>query len=99
MMRYQLVRMDGPWLKVALTERQRGYPDYAREHVDPLAVLRLGATKSPDTEKRPPPAEPPRLSAVLTRSIAAVSHRGARGAMSRPARRGRRAPAAGAPRP
>jgi murein DD-endopeptidase MepM/ murein hydrolase activator NlpD len=62
MMRYQLVRMDGPWLKVALTERQRGYPDYAREYVDPLAVLRVGAPKSPDTVKRPPPAEPPRLS-------------------------------------
>jgi murein DD-endopeptidase MepM/ murein hydrolase activator NlpD len=63
MMRYQLVRMDGPWLKVALAERQRGYPDYAREYVDPLAVLRLGANKSPDTQKRLPPATPPRLSA------------------------------------
>jgi murein DD-endopeptidase MepM/ murein hydrolase activator NlpD len=62
MMRYQLVRMDGPWLKVALTERERGYPDYAREYVDPLAVLRVGANKSPDTGKRQPPADPPRLS-------------------------------------
>jgi murein DD-endopeptidase MepM/ murein hydrolase activator NlpD len=62
MMRYQLVRMDGPWLKVALAERQRGYPDYAREYVDPLAVLRVGAPKSPDTGKRLPPADPPRLS-------------------------------------
>jgi murein DD-endopeptidase MepM/ murein hydrolase activator NlpD len=62
MMRYQLVRMDGPWLKVAQTERARGYPDYAREHVDPLAVLNVAARKSPDTQKRRPPAEPPRLS-------------------------------------
>jgi murein DD-endopeptidase MepM/ murein hydrolase activator NlpD len=62
MMRYELVRMDGPWLRVAAAERQRGYPDYAREHVDPLAVLRVGANKSPDTGKRRPPAEPPRLS-------------------------------------
>ena len=61
MMRYELVRMDGPWLKVAQAERQRGYPDYAREHVDPLAVLNVGANKSPDTQKRLPPAEPPRL--------------------------------------
>jgi murein DD-endopeptidase MepM/ murein hydrolase activator NlpD len=62
MMRYQLVRMDGPWLKVALSERERGVPDYAREYVDPLAVLRVGANKSPDTGKRQPPADPPRLS-------------------------------------
>lgn len=62
MMRYQLVRMDGAWLRVAQSERQRGYPDYVREHVDPLAVLNVAAKKSPDTQKRQPPAEPPRLS-------------------------------------
>jgi murein DD-endopeptidase MepM/ murein hydrolase activator NlpD len=62
MMRYQLVRMDGAWLKVAEPERKRGYPDYAREHVDPLAVLNLDAGKRPDVEKRRPPAQPPRLS-------------------------------------
>ena len=62
MMRYQLVRMDGAWMKVAQPERKRGFPDYARERVDPLAVLKVGANKSPDTQKRPPPADPPRLS-------------------------------------
>lgn len=62
MMRYQLVRMDGPWLKIAPSERKRGYPDYVREHVDPLAVLNVAAKKSPDTQRRRPPAEPPRLS-------------------------------------
>jgi hypothetical protein len=62
MMRYQLVRMDGPWLKVAESERRRGYPDYAREYVDPLVVLNVGANKSPDTRKLLP-AAPPRLSA------------------------------------
>jgi murein DD-endopeptidase MepM/ murein hydrolase activator NlpD len=62
MMRYQLVRMDGAWLKVADPERKRGYPDYAREHVDPLAVLDLGATRRARTDKPAPPAQPPRLS-------------------------------------
>jgi hypothetical protein len=62
MMRYELVRMDGAWLKVAPTERKRGFPDYVREHVDPLAVLRLDANKKPLTDKRRPPADPPRLS-------------------------------------
>jgi murein DD-endopeptidase MepM/ murein hydrolase activator NlpD len=62
MMRYELVRMDGEWLKVAPRWRQRGYPDYVREHVDPLAVLRLSAAKRPDTKMPPPPNDPPRLS-------------------------------------
>jgi len=61
MMRYQLVRMDGPWMKVATPERKRGFPDYARERVDPLAVLKVGANKSPDARKVLP-ANPPRLS-------------------------------------
>jgi murein DD-endopeptidase MepM/ murein hydrolase activator NlpD len=62
MMRYQLVRMDGDWLRVADPERKRGYPDYAREHVDPLSVLSLQTDRRADTAKRPPPARPPRLS-------------------------------------
>jgi len=61
MMRYQLVRMDGPWMMVARPERKRGFPDYARERIDPLAVLRVGANKSPDARKQPP-ADSPRLS-------------------------------------
>ena len=61
MMRYQLVRMDGGWLKVADPERRRGYPDYAREHVDPLAVLNLNAGRRARTDKPAPPAQPPRL--------------------------------------
>jgi murein DD-endopeptidase MepM/ murein hydrolase activator NlpD len=62
MMRYQLVRADGPLMRVHGAERKLGYPDYARELVDPLAVLRLSAKRKPDTDKRKPPNDPPRLS-------------------------------------
>jgi hypothetical protein len=62
MVRYELVRMDGDWLKVAAAARRLGLPDYVREHVDPLAVLRLDARKKPLTDKRRPPSDPPRLS-------------------------------------
>ena len=41
--------------------RERGYPDYARERVDPLAVLDLKAKRKPKIKRRPP-ADPPRLS-------------------------------------
>jgi len=61
MMRYRLVRTDGPWLKVAKTDRKQGFPDYAREHVDPLAVLNVNAKTKPRLDKRTPPADPPRL--------------------------------------
>ena len=61
MMRYQLVRMDGSWLKVADPERKRGYPDYAREHVDPLVVLNLDSARRARTDKPAPPDRPPRL--------------------------------------
>jgi Peptidase family M23 len=62
MMRYELVRMDGDLLKVAAEVRRLGFPGYVREHVDPLAVLRLDARRKPLTDKRRPPADPPRLS-------------------------------------
>jgi murein DD-endopeptidase MepM/ murein hydrolase activator NlpD len=62
MMRYELVRMDGDWLKVAPRWRERGLPDYVREHVDPLAVLNVNANTKPRTDKRVPPDDPPRLS-------------------------------------
>jgi hypothetical protein len=68
MVRYALVRMDGAWLKVAQKERDRGFPEYAREHVDPLAVLRMDTDKKPRTDKRLPPAHPPRLSKYPVRS-------------------------------
>ncbi|HEY6549086.1 MAG TPA: peptidoglycan DD-metalloendopeptidase family protein, partial [Vicinamibacteria bacterium] len=67
MMRYELVRMDGRWLKVAQKERDRGFPEYVREHVDPLAVLRTDTAKKPRTDKPLPPADPPRLSEYGTR--------------------------------
>jgi hypothetical protein len=67
MMRYALVRMDGAWLKVAQKERDRGFPEYVREHVDPLAVLRMDTDKKPRTDKRLPPAHPPRLSQYSAR--------------------------------
>jgi murein DD-endopeptidase MepM/ murein hydrolase activator NlpD len=62
MVRYELVRMDGDWLKVAANARKLGFPDYVREHVDPLVVLRLEANKKPRTDKPRPPSDPPRLS-------------------------------------
>lgn len=62
MMRYRLVRTDGPWMRVHLADREFDYPDYARELVDPLAVFNLDANKKPDMVKRRPPADPPRLS-------------------------------------
>jgi len=61
MMRYRLVRMDGPLMKVHESARNRGYPGYARERVDPLAVLPLNVKRMPRM-LRQPPANPPRLS-------------------------------------
>jgi murein DD-endopeptidase MepM/ murein hydrolase activator NlpD len=61
--RYQLVRMDGEWMKVSGPARKQGYPDYAREHVDPLVVMNLNSKKAPSLTKRLPPKNPPRLSA------------------------------------
>jgi len=61
MMRYRLVRTDGPWLKVAKTDRKQGFPDYAREHVDPLAALDTEAKRMPEMRRRAP-EDPPRLS-------------------------------------
>ena len=59
-MRYRLVRMDGLWMKVSKAGRRAGYPNYAREHVDPLAVMNLNAKKP--RRKRVPSQDPPRLS-------------------------------------
>ena len=61
MMRYRLVRMDGLPMKVHDSARNRGYPDYAAERVDPLAVLKTDARRMPQL-KRKPPRNPPRLS-------------------------------------
>ena len=62
MMRYRLVRMDGPLMQVHESARERGFPDYARERVDPLAVLDTEAKGRIPRMKRQPPANPPRLS-------------------------------------
>jgi hypothetical protein len=62
MMRYHLVRMDGDWLRVSEAARRQGFPDYVREHVDPLVVLRLHANKKPRTDRPSPPGKPPRRS-------------------------------------
>ena len=61
MMRYRLVRMDGLPMRVHGAARQRGYPDYAAERVDPLAVLKTDARKMPQM-KRQPPKDAPQLS-------------------------------------
>lgn len=61
MMRYRLVRMDGKWMQVHQSARDRGYPDYARERIDPLAVLDPDAKRRPKTPRKPP-KDPPRLS-------------------------------------
>ncbi len=61
MMRYRLVRMDGAPMRVHDAARKRGYPDYARERIDPLAVLKTDAKRMPSL-RRPPPKNPPRLS-------------------------------------
>ena len=54
MMRYRLVRMDGRPMKVHASDRKLGYPTYARERVDPLAVLKLDARRMPElVGKRP----------------------------------------------
>ena len=61
MMRYRLVRMDGLPMRVHESARLRGYPLYASERVDPLAVLSTEAKRMPAL-RRKPPANPPRLS-------------------------------------
>jgi hypothetical protein len=61
MMRYQLVRMDGSWLRVADAERARGYPGWVREHVDPLLVLDVTRSGKLTTNRPAPPSDPPRL--------------------------------------
>ena len=38
-MRYELVRMDGERMRVSNRARKQGFPNYARERVDPLVVL------------------------------------------------------------
>lgn len=58
---YQLVRADGLWMLVSDAARKAGWPDNARERVDPLAVLNLEARSMPRI-KRLPPDDPPRLS-------------------------------------
>ena len=60
MMRYELVRMDGKWMKVSRPARIEGWPDYARERVDPFAVFNLEAKRAPKRIRTP--EDPPRLS-------------------------------------
>jgi hypothetical protein len=48
-------------MKVHSSDRERGFPNYAREQIDPLVVFNLKAGKKPELRK-PPPANPPRLS-------------------------------------
>ena len=61
MMRYRLVRMDGEWMQVSDAARAKGYPAYARERIDPLAVLDRKAKRRPKMPNKPP-RNPPRQS-------------------------------------
>jgi murein DD-endopeptidase MepM/ murein hydrolase activator NlpD len=55
-LQYELVRMDGEWLRVAEGEGKRvGYPKWIRERVDPLLVLDLDAKDAPGFASRNPP--------------------------------------------
>jgi murein DD-endopeptidase MepM/ murein hydrolase activator NlpD len=64
-MRYELVRMDAAWMRVAREHvRRDGYPRWLRERVDPLRVLSLSDPKAPRPEsgvvrpQSPPRADP-----------------------------------------
>jgi murein DD-endopeptidase MepM/ murein hydrolase activator NlpD len=49
---YELVRMDGEWLRVVDREaRALGYPRWIRERVDPTLVLEVGAKPGPRVVK------------------------------------------------
>lgn len=61
---YELIRMDGPWMRVAAERvRKDGYPKWVRERVDPLEVLSLSDPRAPRlVPSIRPPGDPPRLS-------------------------------------
>lgn len=61
---YELIRMDGPWMRVAAERvREDGYPRWVRERVDPLEVLSLSDPRAPRlVPSIQPPRDPPRLS-------------------------------------
>ena len=61
MMRYRLVRTDGLPMKVHSSARDRGYPLYAAERVNPLAVLKTTSRKMPRMDRKAP-KDPPQLS-------------------------------------
>jgi murein DD-endopeptidase MepM/ murein hydrolase activator NlpD len=63
---YELIRMDGPWMRVAPDRvRRERYPAWVRERVDPLRVLSLDDPKAP---RRVPGVVPPRPSLRATES-------------------------------
>lgn len=66
-LRYELMRADGPYMRVApvLVRRQR-YPEWTRERVDPLRVLSLDDRKAP--ELAPGVTPPPDLAGASNRA-------------------------------
>jgi murein DD-endopeptidase MepM/ murein hydrolase activator NlpD len=55
MVQYELVRMDGDWMRVSQAAvRDDGFPKWARERVDPLLVLSLDAEDAPRQGKLTP---------------------------------------------
>jgi murein DD-endopeptidase MepM/ murein hydrolase activator NlpD len=65
---YELVRMDGAWMKVAYGRvREDRYPAWQRERIDPLRVLSL---KDKRAARFVPGIEPPRVSPGLGRPTA-----------------------------
>jgi len=65
---YELVRMDGPWMRVAPEQvHQNHYPMWQRARIDPLRVLSL---KDPRAARLVPGINPPKVSPGLGRATA-----------------------------
>ena len=64
---YELIRMDGPWVRVARQYvKDERYPAWQRERIDPLRVFSLDDRRAPTFV---PGIEPPKLSPGLGRSV------------------------------
>jgi murein DD-endopeptidase MepM/ murein hydrolase activator NlpD len=65
---YELVRMDGPWMRVAPEQvKENHYPAWQRARIDPLRVLSL---KDPRAARLVPGINPPKVSPGLGHATA-----------------------------